>query len=238
MDFPKLNAPSLKELFVRELEHMILSGKLAVGVKLPSERELASSMQVSRAVVNAGLSEMAAKGFVEIRPRAGVYVADFRRRGTIDTLLSIMRYNGGVLRKSEIRSLLELRLVMENLAMELAIPRLTQDDVQRLGTLCDSFGASEDDPERAAAFVFEFHHELCVLSGNTLLPLIFYSFREPVISLWERYLRLHGVARLHKNTADLFDCIRRRDLAAAVDCFTSSIRDTIEGGASIYFDQD
>ncbi|MBN2811625.1 MAG: FadR family transcriptional regulator, partial [Spirochaetales bacterium] len=117
MDFPKLNAPSLKELFVRELEHMILSGKLAVGVKLPSERELASSMQVSRAVVNAGLSEMAAKGFVEIRPRAGVYVADFRRRGTIDTLLSIMRYNGGVLRKSEIRSLLELRLVMENLAM-------------------------------------------------------------------------------------------------------------------------
>ena len=72
MQFPKLSAPSLKELFVQEMENMILSGKLAIGSKLPPERELAKAMQVSRAVVNAGLNEMEAKGFVEIRPRVGL----------------------------------------------------------------------------------------------------------------------------------------------------------------------
>ena len=51
MEFKKLNAPSLKELFVNELQNMILSGKLEIGSKLPPERELAESMKVSRAVI-------------------------------------------------------------------------------------------------------------------------------------------------------------------------------------------
>ena len=58
MQFQKISTPSLKDLFVKELENKILSGELKVGDKLPSERELASSMQVSRAVVNAGIAEL------------------------------------------------------------------------------------------------------------------------------------------------------------------------------------
>ena len=45
MEFKKLNAPSLRELFVNELQNMILSGKLEIGSKLPPERELAESMK-------------------------------------------------------------------------------------------------------------------------------------------------------------------------------------------------
>ena len=60
----KISTPSLKDLFVKELENKILSGELKVGDKLPSERELASSMQVSRAVVNAGIAELEQKVFL------------------------------------------------------------------------------------------------------------------------------------------------------------------------------
>ena len=95
MLFKKLSAPSLKELFVAELEGMILSGKLEIGAKLPPERELAESMQVSRAVVNSGLDEMEKKGFLVVKPRIGTFVADYRKYGTADTLVSIMQYNGG-----------------------------------------------------------------------------------------------------------------------------------------------
>ena len=52
MELQKISSPSLKELFVEQLEDMILSGKLKVGEKLPPERQLAEQMQVSRAVVN------------------------------------------------------------------------------------------------------------------------------------------------------------------------------------------
>ena len=35
MEFEKISSPSLRELFVQQLEQMILSGKLPVGEKLP-----------------------------------------------------------------------------------------------------------------------------------------------------------------------------------------------------------
>ena len=41
--FKKLTAPTLKELFVQELEALILSGELAIGQKLPSERTVSST---------------------------------------------------------------------------------------------------------------------------------------------------------------------------------------------------
>ena len=114
-------SPSLKELFVAELEGMILSGKLEIGAKLPPERELAESMQVSRAVVNSGLDEMEKKGFLVVKPRIGTFVADYRKYGTADTLVSIMQYNGGMLRDKEVRSILEVRIMFMNLAATLAI---------------------------------------------------------------------------------------------------------------------
>lgn len=63
MEFEKISSPSLRELFVDQLENMILSGKLKIGEKLPPERQLAQMMQVSRAVVNSGIAELEKRGF-------------------------------------------------------------------------------------------------------------------------------------------------------------------------------
>ena len=71
MQFSKLYAPSLKDLFVAQLQEKILSGELAVGTRLPSEREIAEQMQVSRAVVNNGMAQLSRQGFLEVRPRQG-----------------------------------------------------------------------------------------------------------------------------------------------------------------------
>jgi len=235
MDFPKLSSPTLKDLFVKELENMILSGKLDVGYRLPPERELAERMQVSRSVVNSGIAEMAKKGFIEVKPRVGAVVSDYRRRGSIDTLLSIMRYNGGTLRRAEIKSFLEVRLTLETLALELAAGKLTGEDLAGLG---DRLAACEaaTDPGEGAAALFAYHHELCVVSGNTILPLIFYSFREPATGLWERYLTLHGARALLGVTREMHGLIARGDCREALAVLRRSIEGTIEGGASIYFD--
>lgn len=95
MEFEKLVSPSLKDLFITHIEAMILSGELPVGQQLPPERQLAQSMGVSRAVVNSGVAELERRGFLEVRPRVGTFVTDYRRAGTLDTLKSIMTYNRG-----------------------------------------------------------------------------------------------------------------------------------------------
>ena len=89
LEFDELQATSLRELFVKQIEGMILSGKLPVGTKLPTERELSEKMKVSRAVVNGGLSDMEAKGFLQVIPRKGTYVADYKYKGKLDILKSI-----------------------------------------------------------------------------------------------------------------------------------------------------
>ena len=116
MEFEKLVSPSLKDLFITHIEAMILSGELPVGQQLPPERQLAQSMGVSRAVVNSGVAELERRGFLEVRPRVGTFVTDYRRAGTLDTLKSIMTYNRGRLRNEEIRSILEIRDALDKLA--------------------------------------------------------------------------------------------------------------------------
>jgi len=233
MEFSKLYVPTLKDLFVEQIENMILSGKLEIGAELPSERELAESMQVSRAVVNTGINEMAAKGFLEIKPRVGTVVSDFRRKGTAETLMSIMKYNGGQLRPAEIRSILEIRIVLDRLALQLAIPNIKSNEIELLQSHVDVI-AQATNTSAAANSAFDFHHELGIISGNTLLPLIFYSFKAPILSLWERFCRLYGSETLHRNTAELLGFIRNGDANGAISWAEKSISESIGGSRPIY----
>lgn len=234
MEFKKLNAPSLKELFVKEFESMILSGKLAIGEKLPPERDLAHSMQVSRAVVNSGITELSRKGFLTIKPRIGTFVDDYRRNGTMETLMSIMNYNGGILRDAEIRSILELRIALDSLAVELLIEKINEEELEILKSYLSKMYMAKT-PEEASRLAFAFQHELAFLSGNTLIPLIFYSFKVPILTLWERFCRLYGIDSLCQNTEMLLDCIEQKDTKKAISSLTASINDTIKGKRQIYY---
>ena len=58
MGFNKIVAVSMTDLFVQQIENMILSGELAIGEQLPPARELSVKMGVSRTVISAGLVEL------------------------------------------------------------------------------------------------------------------------------------------------------------------------------------
>ena len=109
MGFDKIEAVSLTDQFVQKIESMIISGELMPGDQLPPARELSARMGVSRPVISAGLIELEKMGFVEIVTRQGVYVSDYRKTGSLDTLTALLNYNGGVMRDDEVRSLIEVR---------------------------------------------------------------------------------------------------------------------------------
>ncbi|NLJ91233.1 MAG: FadR family transcriptional regulator [Clostridiales bacterium] len=234
MDFTKLKAPTLKELFVRELESMILSGKLKIGEKLPSERVLAEKMQVSRAVVNSGITELARKGFVMVKPRSGVYVTDYRRYGTVETLLSIMNYNGGQLRKDEIRSILEVKMIVDKLAISLSVERITDDDITSLNTYLEDI--LSDNIDKAADAVFSFYHEIAMISQNTLLPLIYRSFKIPVNHLWIRFIQKYGNELVYRNAKCVLTALKNRNKEEALACVEEAISSSISGPRQIYDD--
>ena len=151
MGFSKINAMSLTDLFVQQIENMILSGELDVGEQLPPARELSLRMGVSRPVISAGVIELEKLGFVEVRPRQGVYVCDYRRRGTLETLVAIMRYNGGTMRSNEVRSLLETRGALECLCVQLVVERASDAELATLAPLLEAIRTARDNDGAAEA---------------------------------------------------------------------------------------
>ena len=223
MEFEKLISPSLKELFISNIEAKILSGELPVGQQLPPERQLAQSMGVSRAVVNSGIVELENRGFLDVRPRVGTFVADYRRAGTMETLKSIMTYNRGRLRNEEIRSILEVRDALD-----------TELDNTLLLEKVEAIRQARDNRQAAEA-AFAFQHELAMLSGNTLLPLIFRSFYSSVLVLWERFCALHGIDTLYQTSCRLCGHIRDKDIPGAVAWIDYCTRETVSGSRRIYY---
>lgn len=234
MEFEKLISPSLKELFISNIEAKILSGELPVGQQLPPERQLAQSMGVSRAVVNSGIVELENRGFLDVRPRVGTFVADYRRAGTMETLKSIMTYNRGRLRNEEIRSILEVRDALDKLAVADIIPHVTELDIMLLLEKVEAIRQARDNRQAAEA-TFAFQHELAMLSGNTLLPLIFRSFYSSVLVLWERFCALHGIDTLYQTSCRLCGHIRDKDIPGAVAWIDYCTRETVSGSRRIYY---
>lgn len=227
MGFTKITNVSLTERFVQQIENMILSGELTVGEKLPSARDLCIKMGISRPVVSAGLIELEKLGFVEVLPRKGAFVCDYRRKGTVETLLAIMRYNGGAMRRNEVVSLLQVRQSLEILCMEQVILHASDRELEAFSPFLDRI-ARADDPVKTAEAVFAFHHELAVLSGNMLLPLLYHSFRTESLYLWTICGKHFGCRQLYETKLSLYQALLNRDTVAANLITARSIQTALE----------
>ena len=232
MGFTKITTLSLTDLFVQQIENMILSGELSIGEQFPPARELSTKMGVSRPVISAGLVELEKLGFVEVRPRQGVFVCDYRRRGTMETLVAIMRYNGGALRQNEVRSLFETRDAMECLCMRLVIEKASLAELESLSPLLDEL-REERDCDAAAELVFRFHHELAVFSGNVLMPLLYHSFKPQGLYLWSMYCRRSGIGNMYELKLKLYSALLNRDVDKALE-MTHFIMDRATEELSFY----
>ncbi len=221
MAFEKITNISLTDLFVEQIENKILSGELSIGDKLPSARELTSLIGVSRPVISAGLIELEKMGFIEIRPRQGAYVCDYRRKGTIETLVAIMRYNGGAMRKNEVASLLQVRRSLESLCMELVIDNVSDEEIQKMLPFLENLRTCKK--SGIAEAIFTFHHELAALSGNVLLPLLYHSFKPESIYLWNTTADIFSQEEIYRVKKELYQALLDRDKEKALTLTNESV---------------
>lgn len=235
MKLSKLQAPSLKDLFVEQIQNAIISGQLKIGDKLPSEREFAEQMQVSLTVVHSGLQELSRRGFVHIVPRQGAYVANFKKYGNADTLSALMDYSGGEFGNDVTRSILEIRKMAQFFVVEKFINNATDEDIDKVGERLADLAESKTD-QQTADNIFAFWHEVCYLCGDTIIPLAVYAFRKPITTLWKRYSKLYGKQELIDNSKKAFDLLARRDLEGSIKHASSCVDRCISGDRSLYFD--
>ncbi len=178
-----ITTESLKDVFVSRFEELILSGKISIGETLPSERELAARLKVSRPVVHEGLIELSLRGLVSIRPRSGTVVNDFRKEGAIPLLLSLLNYHGTLDPKIQ-QDILEMRLLFENEMVRLSAQNRNDDHLRQLDEIIrQEENADTSQYAEVARMDYKFHQIIAVASGNFIYSLLLNSFREIYLHL-------------------------------------------------------
>lgn len=113
------------------LERLILDGGLAPERKIPSERQLATRLGVSRAIVREALHELQGRGVIETRHGKGSFVSSILPGGDKDGQDSpLLKMFAGHPRT--LYDLLEVREQLEGQAAYLAARRATPLDLHRI----------------------------------------------------------------------------------------------------------
>jgi DNA-binding FadR family transcriptional regulator len=213
-----LQTPSLKDVFIERFESLILSGQLKIGQKLPSERELALQLGVSRPVVHNGLVDLEAKGLVTLMPRVGAVVADYRREGSLALLNSLVTYQRGLLEADLQTSLLDVRRLFEVETARLAALNREPSHLDDLQTVIDDeTRRRRQDVSGIAALDFRFHHLLALASGNRVYPLLLNSFKQVYLNLATQFFEDPAVVKtVHTFHRRMYGAVRDRDAATAV----------------------
>ena len=213
----KIKVPTLKELLLTQLEDQILLGNLEIGEKLPSEREMSQQFSTSKTAVHDAVCELERKGFVEVVPRKGVYIADYLRTGTIETFFALLRFNGGKLDENTTKSIIDLRRFIELPSIDGAIDNLDGEKCPALDSILQKglHAADEGDAHALAECLFEFTREVCIQSKNLITPMLFNAFRPLTIPFWEESLRRNGIEYGRRVLTEYYDAVQNCDVQKA-----------------------
>ena len=216
MQLNAITSPTIKELFVKEIETQILSGAIAVGEKLPPEREMAAQMHVSRTTVNEGLAELERKGFIEIIPRKGNFVADYLRNGNLQTLMAMLNFNGGNFKIEVFQSMMDFRRNVECEGAYLAALHRKDEDLAALDQICDEIETAKT-LEELAQVLYRFHHGILCATGNYIYPLIFNAFKDIILVCSKTVFTTQGAQSPTALTREIVDAIRDNQADRARD---------------------
>lgn len=189
----------------------LASGVYPQGSRLPSERQLAASMQVARNTLREALDILEQKGLILRRAGAGSFVVDPDRS---DNALPVVASSGPL-------HLHVMRGILEPEIARLAILNMSLARIEALTRITEALGRTTD-PAQFARLEEDFQQKLAEGTGNPLLvacyDLVLKARRQRHRSAMLRRLltpdRMDELRRIH---VDLLGALASGDIAAATD---------------------
>lgn len=161
---PVERASSLTDRVAHTLLTSILSGRWKAGERLPPERELSASLEVSRTVIREAIRYLAAKGVVEVFTGSGVRVAEVHPSAVRETMRLYLHGQTGIgyVKVHEVRAMIEVHIAT------VAATSAQPDSLSKLRDELAAMEADIDDPRSFAHRDLEFHRALGQSTGNEL----------------------------------------------------------------------
>lgn len=186
---------STPDLIADALREAILRGIFQEGQSLRQD-EIAAQFGVSRIPVREALRQLEAEGLVTLQLNRGATVS--------------------ALSPAEAQEICEIRSALETTAIQLAIPQLTESDVEKAALILDATNQTTD-AARWATLNWEFHAVLYTPANRPRLLTMIKTLHVNI----DRYVRLqmekmNYLEKSQKEHYQLLDACRQRDAKAAV----------------------
>jgi GntR family transcriptional regulator, transcriptional repressor for pyruvate dehydrogenase complex len=204
---------SVADRVLADLRTRILSGQLARGTRLPSEKELAAYYDVSAPTIREVIRALSAMSLVEARHGSGTFVT-----AQSDALLSAAMTAVVELESIDLASIIELSDMLYVKAASLAVRAAQPAELDDLMAVAERFRPSMTDSEYVAAQQ-QFLHGLVAASHNKLLIIMADFMIETRLRLSleaTRRERAEGTAgQLREQRIEIASALRARDDNAA-----------------------
>lgn len=197
---------------VAEIQDMIRNRSLKAGDRLPTERELAEALGLSRPTVREAVQALAAMNILDVRHGTGIFV------GSLDltTLLAPLWF-ALELTEPAFEQLFEIRVALEPLAAGLATERATDEEVAQIQEAMASMNEVGLAREYRVIADIELHKRIVEASHNDLLIGVIASLT--VLAKKSRELTVELPNRESNAVSEhlaIVDAIVRRDPEAAM----------------------
>jgi len=166
MPFRPVTSEKLSSAVVRQIEQLILRGILRPGERLPSERELAARLGVSRPSLRDAIAQLQSTGLLNAKAGAGVYVADVLGGAFSPALVDLFgRHDEAVF------DYLSFRRDMEGLAAERAARLGSDTDLAVVAAVFAKMEAAHTArcPDQEAQLDAQFHLAIIEASHNVIM---------------------------------------------------------------------
>lgn len=208
---------SLKDVIADRIAGLIASGILQVGDALPSERELASSLNVSRETTRGAIQILATQGILEISHGARTRVAR-ADVGPVTIGLGAAR----AVNAYDINSVHKARLLVEREVVRQAAVSIDKKTLSTLDGLLSVQKQAFNDPVGFLISDREFHVAIYRASDNALLA----DFATDLYSYMMEFRRMavgrpEAVATSYEDHSEIVRALRARDADAAVAAFAT-----------------
>lgn len=196
----------LREVVFKTLRKAILTGELKPGERL-MEIHLAQKLGVSRTPIREAIRRLELEGLVVMLPRKGAHVASITEKSMTDVL--------------------EVRLALDKLAVQLACERITQEQKQKLQLKMEEFEAaiaSRNIDDIAKADV-DFHDVIFEASGNARLGQMVNNLAEQMYRYRFEYIKdANEHPTLVSEHRMIYEAIIASDTDAAMEAISTHIR--------------
>lgn len=202
------------EKLVDHILDQIMQGKLRKGERLPTERQMAESMNISRSSVREALKALEAMGIANSIQGSGTYITDQPEDSINKSLCALFALTDGTL-----DNILQLRILLESQAFRDIVHFSSDREIRALTELADyDYNLPISDQSALDA---RFHHALVSHSQNTMAKYLYNTLS----SLMDIYRDRVLTATFRKGENDLTReghlvicaALARRDAEAAAE---------------------